>query len=79
MGLALGASGQEMYLGIDHGEVAGRSSKKLIGTRLTGAVVGLRGSYTGLSYDLFAGVPLAKPDGFTTSHVTTGFNLYWSY
>ncbi len=79
MALALGASGQEMYLGIDHGEVAGRNSKNLIGTRLTGAAVGLRGSYAGLSYDLFVGVPLAKPDGFTTSNVTTGFNLNWSY
>lgn len=77
--LALGDSGQETYLGIDHGEVAGRSSKNLIGTRLTGAVVGLRGSYKGLSYDLFAGTPLAKPDGYKTAHVTTGFHLNWSY
>lgn len=79
MALALGSSGQETYLGIDHGEVAGPSSKNLIGTRLTGAVVGLRGSYKGLSYDLFAGTPLAKPDGFKTAHVTTGFHLNWSY
>ena len=77
--LALGSSGHETYLGIDHGEVTGRSSKNLVGTRLTGAVVGLRGSYKGLSYDLFAGTPLAKPDGFKTAHITTGFNLNWSY
>ena len=78
MALAL-SSGQETYLGIDHGEVAGRSSKNLVGTRLTGAVVGLRGSYKGLSYDLFSGTPIAKPDGLKTANFTTGFHLNWSY
>ena len=79
MALALGSSGHETYIGIDHGEVSGRNSKNLIGTYLTGAVWGLRGSIKGLSYDLFAGTPLSKPDGFKTSHITTGFNLSWSY
>jgi hemolysin activation/secretion protein len=79
MTLALGSSGHETYIGIDHGEVSGRNSKKLIGTHLTGAVWGLRGSIKGLSYDLFVGSPLSKPDGFTTSRITTGFNLNWSY
>lgn len=79
MALALGSSGHETYIGIDHGEVSGRNSKKLIGTYLTGAVWGLRGSIKGLSYDLFAGSPVSKPDGFKTSHITTGFNLNWSY
>jgi hemolysin activation/secretion protein len=79
MALALGSSGHESYIGIDHGEVSGRNSKKLIGTYLTGTVWGLRGSIKGLSYDLFVGSPLSKPDGFKTSHITTGFNLNWSY
>jgi hemolysin activation/secretion protein len=77
--LALGSSGHETYIGIDHGEVSGRNSKKLIGTHLTGAVWGLRGSIKGLSFDLFAGSPLSKPDGFKTSHITTGFHLNWSF
>ena len=77
--LALGSSSHETYIGIDHGEVSGRNSKKLIGTDLTGAVWGLRGSIKGLSYDLFVGSPLSKPDGFKTSRITTGFNLNWSY
>jgi hypothetical protein len=79
MAVALGSSGHETYVGIDHGEVSGRNSKNLIGTSLTGAVWGLRGSLKGLSYDLFVGTPLSKPDGFNTSHITTGFNLNWSY
>jgi len=79
MAVALGSSGHETYVGIDHGAVSGRNSKNLIGTSLTGAVWGLRGSLKGLSYDLFIGTPISKPDGFNTSHITTGFNLNWSY
>lgn len=75
LGWSLGESGQELYLGVDHGEVGGQSADLLIGKRLTGAVLGLRGGYKDLSWDLFAGAPLAKPDGFKTAHTTAGFNL----
>ncbi len=79
LGLALGASGQEFYLGLDHGEVGGPSSELLVGTRLTGAVLGLRGGYKGFAYDLFDGWPLRKPDGFRTAANVAGFNLSWSF
>lgn len=79
LGLALGASGQEIYLGLDHGEVGGPSSQLLAGTRLTGAVLGLRGGYKGFAYDLFGGWPLRKPDGFRTAANVAGFNLSWSF
>ncbi|MFC3627490.1 ShlB/FhaC/HecB family hemolysin secretion/activation protein [Vogesella amnigena] len=79
LGLALGQSGQELYLGLDHGEIGGASRDMQLGTRLTGAVVGLHGGYRGLSYDLFAGVPVKKPDGFHTSGVTTGFQASWTW
>ena len=78
LGLMLGSSGQELYAGIDHGEVGGRSAKLLIGKRLTGAVVGLRGSVKGVSYDVFVGQPLSKPDGFETASTTAGFNVSFS-
>ena len=39
----MGQSGQELYLGLDHGEVDGTHSGDLIGKHLTGAVLGLRG------------------------------------
>lgn len=77
--LALGASGQELYVGIDHGEVGGPSADLLIGKRLTGAVLGLRGSFKDLSYDIFAGQPLRKPEGFETARTTAGFNLSVSF
>ena len=70
---------QELYLGADYGEVGGYSSDYLIGKHLAGGVVGLRGSAFNTGYDLFAGTPFSKPDGFTTSSLTLGFNLNWSW
>lgn len=78
-GIALGESGHELYAGIDYGEVAGRSAELLVGTRLAGAVIGVRGAYRGLNYDVFAGRPLSKPQGFETADVTAGFNLSLSF
>jgi hemolysin activation/secretion protein len=75
---AVGASGQELYIGLDHGKVGGPSSDTLVGKRLTGAVLGLRGSAKGLSYELFAGQPVKKPGGFLTARTTAGFSLSWS-
>ncbi len=75
LGWTPGAGGQELYVGIDHGQVGGQSANLLLGTRLTGAVVGLRGGYKDLSWDVFAGMPLAKPEGFPADHHTGGFNL----
>jgi len=70
---------QELYLGADYGEVGGYTSEPLIGKHLAGGVVGLRGSAFNTGYDLFAGRPFSKPDGFRTSSATLGFNLNWSW
>ncbi|HBV39560.1 MAG TPA: ShlB/FhaC/HecB family hemolysin secretion/activation protein [Erwinia sp.] len=71
---------QELYLGVDYGEVAGHSTA-LPGHHLAGGVTGLRGNIgpANLSYDLFAGVPLSKPEGFKTDPATFGFSLNWNY
>ncbi|MFJ9452211.1 ShlB/FhaC/HecB family hemolysin secretion/activation protein [Herbaspirillum sp. NPDC101397] len=79
VGVALGSSGQEAYLGADYGEVAGPSAALLVGTRLAGAVIGLRGNIKNVSYDVFAGAPISKPQGLQTSRLTAGFTLNWSY
>lgn len=79
LGLALGQTGQELYLGVDYGEVGGSSSPTLVGTRLSGAALGLRGRHKGLAYDLFIGQPLSKPNGFKTASSVAGFNLNWSF
>ena len=75
----LPAIAQELYLGLDHGEVGGPSSDLLLGKRLAGFVVGLRGGYKGFSYDVFAGQPIKKPEGFRAAGTTAGFNLSWTY
>lgn len=79
LGVFLGLSGQELYFGLDHGQVGGPSQRRQAGDRLTGAVAGVRGSVRGLSYDVFAGRPLRKPDGFRTAKSTAGFMLHLSY
>jgi hemolysin activation/secretion protein len=78
VGVPLGAAG-ELYVGLDHGEIGGPSSKNQLGERLTGAVLGLRGQVAGVQYDVFAGAPVHKPDLFKTSGVAAGFSLNRSF
>ncbi len=79
LGFSLGGSGQEAYLGIDYGEVRGRHSEQLAGTRLAGMAVGLRGGAYGFAYDLFAGRALSGPAGLYGNAVNVGFSLSWSH
>lgn len=83
LGLMLGNSGQELYAGVDYGRVSGPSARWLLGNSLAGAVVGLRGGgfgwAPGLSYDVFVGTPIHKPQGFMAASTTAGFNLNWSF
>ncbi|AOF17110.1 TPA: ShlB/FhaC/HecB family hemolysin secretion/activation protein [Yersinia enterocolitica] len=71
--------GHELYVGVDYGEVGGRSDPYLMGHHLAGSVVGVRGKVLNTHYDLFAGKPLSKPEGFKTDSVTMGFSLNWQY
>ena len=79
LGFPVAQTGQELYWGLDYGEVGGQSAKYLIGTRLAGTVIGARGGFKGLQYDVFVGAPLKKPDGFETASTTAGFNLNWTF
>ncbi len=79
IGWALAASGAELYLGIDCGQVGGPSAGQLASRRLTGGVLGLRGAVNGLNYDLFVGAPIGKPEGFGTAGTTAGFSLNFSF
>ncbi len=78
-GWTVGRTGQELYIGVDYGEVGGPSTQQLIGTHLAGAVIGLRSGYKHFYWDVFAGRPISKPDGFQTASTTAGFNVSWSY
>lgn len=73
------AQGTEVYAGIDHGHVSGASTQNLVGQNLTGLVLGWRGQYKRMQFDLFAGRPLHKPERFKTATETAGFSLSFSY
>ncbi|OZB35906.1 MAG: hypothetical protein B7X35_07320 [Halothiobacillus sp. 14-56-357] len=72
------AGNNELYLGLDYGQVGGPSAQQLPGTRLAGGVIGIRGAYKSLNYDFFAGHAIAKPDGFPAQGITAGFNIGWT-
>lgn len=78
LSLPFAGGGQEIYLGLDAGEVSGPSSRDLVGKRLVGDAVGWRGSVRSVSWDVFWSSPLQKPKAFTTSSTTVGFSLNWS-
>ena len=73
----------QWYSGIDYGEVGGKTAHEpnpLLGTSLMGAVFGLRGQILkSVSYDVFVGTPLKKPEHYRTDNVTIGFSLNWMY
>lgn len=79
IGWSLWQSGLELYAGADYGQVGGPSAQFLAGTRLAGAVIGIRGGFKGFYADAFVGKPLRKPAGFLTASTTAGFNVSWSY
>jgi len=65
----------ELYLGLDVGAVYGYGADLYNGHTMMGAAIGLRGSIDTVSYDVFAAMPIRKPEGFHTSDVTSGFSL----
>lgn len=73
----------EVYVGADGGAVYGPSTDILTGRTIAGGVVGLRGTIpfgnTELFYDVFAGIPLYKPQGYPTKSVTCGFSAGWRF
>jgi len=76
-------TGQALYAGLDYGRVFGSSTAGLVGTQLAGAVLGLRGGFGSgfgrMSYDLFVGMPVYKPEEFQTSGVTGGIQVAYQY
>ncbi|MGC4060790.1 MAG: ShlB/FhaC/HecB family hemolysin secretion/activation protein [Aquabacterium sp.] len=79
LSLALGHSASEMYVALDHGQVGGQSARYLVGNKLTGTAIGLRGMVARVSYDVFWSWPLYMPQGFQTASSSGGFSLTWFY
>lgn len=69
-------TGQAVYVGLDAGEVFGPQAHDLLGRRLAGAVIGLRGSLLQhATYDVFIGGPLYEPEGFPNHWPVAGFSV----
>ncbi|WP_460903719.1 ShlB/FhaC/HecB family hemolysin secretion/activation protein [Paraburkholderia jirisanensis] len=67
---------QALYVGLDGGEVFGPEANNLLGRRLAGAVIGVRGSAFGhVSYDAFIGGPLYQPSRFPNHWPVAGFSV----
>jgi hemolysin activation/secretion protein len=83
IGVPIFKTRHELYVGIDHGELSGPSAEFLAGKTLTGCVIGLRGgfggSFEGLSYDLFSGWPVSKPEKFRTVQPAAGFMVTYQF
>lgn len=75
----LGQTGQQLYVTFDIGQVSGSAVKELLGNRLIGASLGLRGNWKWLNYDVFAGKPIYLPTGFRSASSVLGFNLSMSF
>jgi hemolysin activation/secretion protein len=75
----LGHSGQELYLGLDYGDIDGPSSQFQLGKRLIGGVLGLRGSFKKLTYDAFIGRPFKSPEYFPAPATVVGLSASYQY
>lgn len=71
-----------LYLGMDVGHVGTNAVSPQLGKTLAGAVIGAKGQFKAdglLSYDLFAGKPIYKPQYFKTANTHVGFSLNYSF
>lgn len=75
LGIALGQSAHEVYVGIDYGQVSGPATEWLAGDHLAGAVLGLRGSVGAVAYELFIARPIRRPQNFPGARTVAGFSL----
>ncbi len=76
----LGTAGQaEAFLGLDTGKVSGPSARYLVGTALTGAAIGLRGAWQGLSWEISLATPLRKPEHLQTPSTYLALQLAYTF
>jgi hemolysin activation/secretion protein len=67
------------FIGVDIGRVWGPSAVNLVGTKLAGAAIGLRGKYKSLQFDFSLGTPLYKPAGFQTARWNSYLSLTYAF
>lgn len=75
-------SNHNLYLALDIGRVSGGDTKYITNRTIAGYGIGFKGSFKqhgDLSYDIFAGFPLYKPDNFHTDNVSFNLNLNYKF
>jgi len=85
----LGLRGQSIYAAIDAGWVGGNVVQWQPKGWLVGTAFGCKGyfpvwglpeaAYRGLTYDIFLGMPVYKPDHFQTARLTGGFSISMAF
>ncbi|SDF57136.1 ShlB/FhaC/HecB family hemolysin secretion/activation protein [Sporomusa acidovorans] len=68
---------QEVYVGLDYGEVRGPAAAAFSGKALAGAAIGLRGQLQGVNYEFFSSWALKKPKEIRTKTPAIGFQLIY--
>lgn len=69
--------GNELYVGVDYGQISCSSSSISLGGSLIGSVLGLRGALKEVQYDVYFGWPIKKPDKLNTAAPTVGFQFIY--
>ncbi|SFH63004.1 hemolysin activation/secretion protein [Collimonas sp. OK307] len=69
----------QAYLGVDFGRVWGISAAQLIGGKLAGTAIGMRGRWKTLQMDAAIGTPLYKPEGFKTQRWNPYVSLTYAF
>jgi len=69
----------QLYAGIDYGQVSRINQNWVPGHAITGGVLGIRVVKWQTSYDFFAGIPIEKPHEMMADNFTLGFALQWMY
>jgi hemolysin activation/secretion protein len=76
IGVPITGTQQSAYVGLDFGKVFGNNVSNLLGNKLAGIAVGMRGNIIkGMSYEVFVGTPLYRPQYYRTDKPAAGFNL----
>ncbi|SEJ75057.1 hemolysin activation/secretion protein [Propionispira arboris] len=68
---------QEVYVGLDYGEVHGPDSASFSGKALAGTTIGLRGQIQGVNYEIFCAWALKQPKEIQTATPAIGFQLIY--
>lgn len=66
---------QELYAGIDYGQISPTSNSISAGRSLLGSVVGARGNIKDTQYNIYVGWPIKKPKDLETASTMFGFQL----